>query len=183
MIIPSECTRWFNKLLNRDKNSMANKKRQSKKKITYENKEAKFFLTADILLIEKFNDFEKENNILLIKRKYDPFKDKWALPGGHLEITESIKDCAIRELKEETGFEILNKDKLFNSGVYGDIGRDPRGRYVSFLYTYVFNKNDNPYTLKAADDASDFKWFKISEVPIELAFDHRKMIDDVTKGF
>jgi len=124
-------------------------------------------VTVDIILI--YNKTAPE--ILLIKRKNDPFKDKWAFPGGFLDIDEELKTAAIRELKEETSIE-HTQIKQFKT--YGTIHRDPRGRTVSVVY-YAFI-NTKPEA-NAMDDAKDVKWFDLNQCP-ELAFDHDIILND-----
>ena len=124
-------------------------------------------LTVDIAVISH------DNHILLIKRGREPHKDKWALPGGHVEMDETVLEAATRELKEETGFITSNSIRLLN--VYSRIDRDPRDRYVSVAYwTKVFSRE----TLTPGDDAADAKWFHIKDLP-ELAFDHKEIILDL----
>src|SRR3954454_6983431 len=74
--------------------------------------------------------------VLLIRRKHEPFAGRWALPGGFLDIDEPIEDAARRELKEETGLDVAGAALTF-VGVYGDPGRDPRGRTISIAYAVL----------------------------------------------
>lgn len=112
----------------------------------------------------------RDNKILLIKRLYEPFKDKWALPEGLVEIGEVVEESCLRELKEETS--ITGKvEKLV--GVYSKPGRDPRGYIVSIAYLVQWVDGD----VKAADDAKEYKWFDIDNLP-ELAFDHKEIVKD-----
>ncbi len=108
--------------------------------------------------------------IVLVKRKNDPFKGKYALPGGIVEYGESVEDAVLREAEEETGLK-CRIERLV--GVYSDPNRDPRGHYVSVCFILVPVGGE----LKAGSDAEDVKVFKLSELP-ELAFDHEKMIKD-----
>lgn len=123
--------------------------------------------TADAVLIEG-------RNILLIKRKNDPFKGFWALPGGFLEPGEDSKDACIRELFEEAG--ILGKIVKF-TGTYSKPGRDPRGNTISDAYLVeVIDKRKEG----AGDDAQDIEWFSLDDLP-KLAFDHEEIIADARK--
>lgn len=115
----------------------------------------------------------KDKQILLIKRNLEPFKDKWALPGGYVEYGERVEDAAIREVLEETGLKAEIKSLL---GVYSDPNRDPRGHTV----TVVYLMNVVGGILKSGDDASDARFFELKTLP-ELAFDHDKIIDDVKR--
>jgi len=116
-------------------------------------------------------------DILLIKRKDEPFKGKWAFPGGHLNEYESARECCCREVKEETGLWIGQYCPHTPIDIFGAKGRDPRGWVISF--PFLVKVPDQFYTwdkIKAGDDAEDVKWFSLSEVRkknIELlAFDH-----------
>jgi len=120
-------------------------------------------LTVDGILIN--ND-----KILLIKRRNDPFKDMWALPGGFVDYGETTEDAIKREMQEETGL-ICDIADLF--GVYSDPNRDPRGHTVSIIYDLI--KKDG--TLQSGDDASEVNFFQLSNLP-PLAFDHDSIILD-----
>jgi 8-oxo-dGTP diphosphatase len=108
--------------------------------------------------------------VLLIKRKNDPFKDLWAIPGGFVEQDEPLEKAAIRELEEETGVRITSLEQLY---AFGDPGRDPRGRTVSVAYFGILNAKK--HTIAAADDAKEVAWFKVDELP-KLAFDHKEIL-------
>ena len=118
-----------------------------------------------------------ELNILLIKRADNEFQTAfpgyWALPGGLLNDNETLEDCARRELKEETGVKV---DYIRHFKNYSSPKRDPRQRTISVAYL-AFN-NSSKIKLKAGTDASDAKWFNISELPKKLAFDHKTVIKD-----
>ena len=113
----------------------------------------------------------KNLNVLLIKRKNEPFQDQWALPGGFLEENETMEEGAKRELEEETG---LKLEKLQQVGALGTPGRDPRGRTISIAFVSLINAEPK---LKANDDALDVKWFNLNDLP-DLAFDHRAIISE-----
>lgn len=108
--------------------------------------------------------------MLLIKRKNEPFKGQWALPGGFVEKHEDLETAAKRELEEETGLRIETMQQLYT---FGKPGRDPRDRMVSVVYTATVQLA--AATIKAADDAADAKWFNINGLP-QLAFDHEEAI-------
>ena len=124
-------------------------------------------MTTDCIITKRI---QGQTKILLIKRKYDPFIDKWALPGGFVEIEEDLLDGAIRELEEETG---LKNIPLLQFKTYGKPGRDPRGRTISVVYTGELPDPD--MKIEASDDASEAGWFEIDELP-PLAFDHDLII-------
>jgi len=133
-------------------------------------------LTIDIILFFHDED-EKDTKALLIKRKYAPFKDKWAFPGGFVEYDEELEDAAQRELEEETNITGICLKQL---GTFGRVGRDPRGRTVSVVY-YAYVKNLSSLNVKAKDDANDAQWFSIEKLP-ELAFDHAEIMDFALKN-
>ena len=118
-----------------------------------------------------FKDVDSSTKLLLIKRKNDPYKNSWALPGGFLEATESLEEGAKRELKEETGVEI---EDLVQLNTYGAVDRDPRGRTISIAFVGILYKKRQ---IKAGDDAKEVNWFNLDELP-DLAFDHSKIIKD-----
>lgn len=120
-------------------------------------------LTVDIII-------KIDSGVVLIKRKNEPFKGKWALPGGFVEYGERVEEAAKREAKEETGLEIKIQKLL---GVYSDPKRDPRGHTVTVCYLAKRKRGQ----LKASTDAAKVKIFK--QIPWEdLAFDHAKILKD-----
>lgn len=107
--------------------------------------------------------------VLLIKRRSEPFKDTWFLPGGFLEDDEPLEDGALRELEEETG---LKLEVLQQIGAFGDPDRDPRGRTVTIAFWGTADKREE---VQGSDDASEAAWHPVADLP-RLAFDHRKII-------
>ncbi len=113
-----------------------------------------------------------DNGIILIKRKHEPYRGCWAIPGGFLDYgRENLEEAAVRELEEETSL-VARVEDLELLGVYSDPHRDPRGHIVSHAYVV---KNVRG-VLKAADDAAEAKVF--IELPDNLAFDHDKILRD-----
>jgi 8-oxo-dGTP diphosphatase len=129
-------------------------------------------VTADCVVLTN----TKTPKVLLIKRGSDPYKDCWALPGGYMEIDETTEDCAIRELKEETGIDI---NILYNVGTYSKVDRDPRGRVISIAYLTIL---ESEVETTGQDDAVDAKWFDTDKLP-DLAFDHDIIIKDAIRNF
>ncbi|MDQ0378597.1 NUDIX hydrolase [Amycolatopsis thermophila] len=131
-------------------------------------------LTADVVLFGRSGDGAL--CVLLIRRGWDPFAGRWALPGGHVDAGEDTEDAARRELAEETGLHIA---ALSPVGVYAAPGRDPRGRYVTFAYTaHLSGPLPAP---RAGDDATDARWWPVTELkaaPELLAFDHHQILTD-----
>ena len=119
--------------------------------------------------------------ILLIKRKYPPFQDRWAIPGGFVSIEkkETLEQTAARELKEETGLENIYTEQL---KTYGDPDRDPRMRIITVAYYALVSSKvilDQEKTTIAGDDAKEYKWFSLTRPPEELAFDHKRILSDL----
>jgi len=110
-------------------------------------------------------------SILLIKRKYDPYKGLWAIPGGFVLDDESLEEAVARELQEETGVKINYLEQLYT---FGQPDRDPRTRILSVSY-FGLVKSDQFARLKAATDAEDAAWFNYKQLPT-LAFDHKKIL-------
>jgi 8-oxo-dGTP diphosphatase len=109
-------------------------------------------------------------SILLIKRKYDPFKGGWAIPGGLVLENESLEKAVERELEEETGVKVDYLEQLYT---FGAVNRDPRNRVVAVAYYGLVKKSD--FHLYASTDAEDAKWFQWNNLP-ELAFDHADIL-------
>ena len=128
-------------------------------------------VTADILLFtidknEKVNNRSNDDcelKILLIKRQNHPFINKWAIPGGFVEITESIENAAYRELKEETNlYDDVYLEQLYT---FSEPNRDPRMRVISTAYMALTPSTNIKKTV-AGDDAKDAKWFSIKKEKI-----------------
>lgn len=123
-------------------------------------------VTADCVVMTR----ETEPKVLLIQRGNEPFKGWWAFPGGFMDMDETLEECAIRELREETGIEVT-EDDIMAFGTFSAVDRDPRGRTISKAYLVTVDK---PIEVKGQDDAVKAEWFNINELP-ELAFDHDEM--------
>ncbi len=112
----------------------------------------------------------KQLQVLLIRRGLAPYLGKWALPGGFLEQGETVEQCAMRELEEETGVKDIYLQQFH---VFSDPRRDPREQVVTTAFIALVRKNE--CTLLAGDDASDARWFPCDNLP-PLAFDHQEII-------
>lgn len=123
-------------------------------------------LTADCVVTDL------EGRVLLVRRGNEPFKGCWALPGGFMEMDETIEQCAVRELEEETGLR-ATVDMLRLVGVFSAVGRDPRGRTVTAAY--ALSMPDATKVAIAGDDAAALDWFPLSSLP-PLAFDHAEVL-------
>lgn len=114
-------------------------------------------------------------NLLLIRRGLDPFKGKWAFPGGFMRITETAEECARRELKEETGVSDIFLEQIH---AFSDVDRDPRERVVTIAFFALIRHSD--YKVIGGDDAAEARWFPLSEIP-PLAFDHDRILRHALK--
>ena len=125
-------------------------------------------VTVDVAI---FKPQEEGYQLLLIRRAQEPFKGKYALPGGFINMDESLEQAALRELSEETGLENL---QLTQIETFSDPNRDPRGRVISTCFGCVLKK-DERVELQAGDDAAAAVWFLLDDLP-ELAFDHAAIV-------
>jgi len=126
------------------------------------------WITVDALILD-----EDKERIVLIRRGIEPYKGRWALPGGFVEYTEKCEEATIREAKEETGLDV-DIERLFN--VYSGDDRDPRGPSVSVCYICRVVGGE----LEGGDDASHAEWHDLGRLP-NLAFDHDKILNDLKR--
>ncbi len=124
-------------------------------------------VTVDIII---FRLSENTPEVLLIKRKNEPYKDLWALPGGFVDQDEALEKAAARELEEETS---LKDILLTQMHTFGNPGRDPRGHTVSVVYVGYLTEGATP---KPGDDAAETAWFKLDNLPA-MAFDHNTIVE------
>jgi 8-oxo-dGTP diphosphatase len=121
--------------------------------------------TVDIIL-------QQESNILLIKRKNDPFKDHLSLPGGFVNEGELVEEAAKRETWEETSLTIEPIEIL---GVYSDPNRDPRGHVLSVVWVAIVVNG----VARANDDSIEVQWVPLNDIDsTRLAFDHKQILLD-----
>jgi 8-oxo-dGTP diphosphatase len=118
---------------------------------------------------------QKGSEVLLIKRKNEPFKDHLALPGGFVNQGEKVETAALREVSEETSLEIEPVDIL---GVYSDPKRDPRRHILTVVFIGIILKGvPNP-----KDDSSEIQWIQLDDIQKkDLAFDHKQILSDYTQ--
>jgi 8-oxo-dGTP diphosphatase len=124
-------------------------------------------LTTDCVAIDA------RGRVLLIKRGHTPFKGKYALPGGFVDIGETVEEACRRELKEETG---VKAGRLELIGVYSDPKRDPRGHTCSV----AFLARVGGAAVTAGDDAASAEWVE-DWSKLDLAFDHAKILRDARR--
>ncbi len=127
--------------------------------------------TVDLLLLSPQQDVLQ---VLLIRRRHEPFAGQWALPGGFVAANERPEDAARREMQEETG--VRKIDDLVPVGGFAAPGRDPRGWTVSLAYLALMRPEEVAReSIAAADDAADARWFA-AYAPPEMAFDHGEIL-------
>lgn len=138
-------------------------------------------ITADVILFDRVTQ-----QVCLIQRKHAPFQNHWAIIGGFFNSSEhqgvaadaSIEDAAWRELGEEASVDAFGPQVIGRgfSHFVDTIGRDPRGRVVTFVYFLIL---DGKVPVKAQDDAKDFAWFPVTAILnnlVPLAFDHKQIL-------
>jgi 8-oxo-dGTP diphosphatase len=114
---------------------------------------------------------EEELKIILIERDKEPYRGKWALPGGFVRIDESLEDAAKRELHEETGIQDVFLEQLYT---FGEVDRDPRERVVTVAYYALVNLRD--HSIQATRGSRNAAWFSVDDVP-KLPFDHNRIVE------
>src|SRR5881398_846266 len=124
-------------------------------------------VTVDVIMMSLRR---RDLQVLLIKRRSWPNEGMWAIPGGFVNIDESLETAAKRELQEETGVHDVYLEQLYT---FGDPGRDPRTRVITVVYFALLDSER--LQVEAASDASDVGWFSVYNLP-PLAFDHEKII-------
>lgn len=132
-------------------------------------------VTVDIAI---FMPKEQEFKLLLVQRAEDPYKRLYALPGGFMEIQETLEEAAIRELQEETG---LNIPDLTQVHTFSALDRDPRGRVISTCFAAILEQSAQ-INIQAGSDAALAGWFSLTELP-PLAFDHAQVIQIVVERY
>lgn len=124
-------------------------------------------VTVDVVMMTLH---QRDLQVLLVKRRSWPYEGMWAIPGGFVNINESLEDAAKRELQEETGVQNVYLEQLYT---FGDPKRDPRTHVITVVYFALLDAQQ--LSVKAADDAVDVGWFSVYQLP-PLAFDHDKII-------
>ena len=132
-------------------------------------------VTVDIAI---FVPLDGNFKVLLIQRAADPFKGFYALPGGFVDIQETLDEAARRELMEETGLETSHLTQVHT---FSAPDRDPRGRVISTCFAMVL-PDSSQIKLRAGSDAVDAAWFNLDKLP-PLAFDHTAVVQTVVEKF
>ena len=122
-------------------------------------------ITVDVVILTLKNDALQ---VLLVKRLTEPFKDKWAIPGGYIRLSENLDQAALRILKERTNVDNIYLEQLYT---FGDPLRHPNSRVITCAYFALVRAEDLNVTI-----SDDVCWHKISNLP-PLAYDHKEIID------
>ncbi len=132
-------------------------------------------LTVDgvVLVRQPRTPGEDNLSVLLIERGREPYKGRYALPGGFVDYNEDIEDAIVREVEEETG---LTGVPFRQFRTFGKPDRDPRGHTVSVVYVAVLL--GHPPAVQGGDDAAKAAWFPVTRLP-DLAFDHALILGRV----
>ena len=138
------------------------------KKGTYTYEYPRPAMTADCVI---FGFDGQALKILLIERGLEPYKGYWALPGGFMRMNETIDQCAMRELREETNMKEVYIEQMH---VFSNVNRDPRGRVVTVAFIALVRPSE--HKIVGGDDASNAMWFNAATLP-PLAFDHAKIVE------
>ena len=126
-------------------------------------------ITADAVILK---ETKGQTLVLLIQRASAPFQGMWALPGGFLEMDETLEECVARETEEETGLRGLQFKQI---AAFSAINRDPRHRTITIAFLALADETHQP---RAGSDARNARWFPLNKLP-QLAFDHGKIIGEV----
>ncbi|MDR3647041.1 MAG: NUDIX domain-containing protein [Candidatus Babeliales bacterium] len=129
---------------------------------------SQYFMTVDCVI---FGYSQGQLMVALIERKNEPFKGKWAIPGGFVEGDETVDEAAARELQEETGLHDIYLEQFH---VFSDPERDPRGRVITVAFFALINSDQ--IELVATEDALEAKWYPAYNIP-DLAFDHNAIYE------
>jgi len=130
-------------------------------------------VSADALV---FTFSRSKAKLLLVNRRYEPFKGQWALPGGFVGIDEELEDAVARELEEETGMVDVRLEQM---RAFGKCGRDPRARQITIAFMGIATKGQNK--IRAGDDAAKVRWFDIEKLPKDMGFDHKEIAEFAIK--
>ena len=118
----------------------------------------------------------QKNEVLLIKRARNPQAGWWALVGGYVDWDETLEQCSLRELKEEA--QIVADHAIFFK-IYDSLNRDKDGRQ-NIDHAFIVRVSSADFTIEKSE-VSEARWFSLDDLPKNIAFDHRLMIDDYKK--
>jgi 8-oxo-dGTP diphosphatase len=126
-------------------------------------------VTVDVVIFTVING---ELHVLMVLRRRWPYEGYWAVPGGFINMDESLEQAARRELEEETGVRNVYLEQLYT---FGKPQRDPRTRVISVAYIAIVRADVQE--LHVSDESSDVRWFPVRTLPEKLAFDHEEILN------
>ena len=127
-------------------------------------------VTTDVVI---FTIQDNKLKALLVKRANEPFKGKWALPGGYVRISETLDDAALRILKEKTNVQNIYLEQLYT---FGDPLRHPNSRVITCAYFALIRSDDIVLSFEENTEITEVKWHSVDNLPA-LAFDHKEIIE------
>ncbi len=127
-------------------------------------------VTTDVVI---FTIQDNQLKVLLVKRAHEPFKSKWALPGGYVRISETLDDAALRILKEKTNVQNIYLEQLYT---FGDPLRHPNSRVITCAYFALIRSDDIVLSFEPNTEITEVKWHPVNNLPA-LAFDHKEIIE------
>ena len=127
-------------------------------------------VTTDVVIFTIKDDKLK---VLLVRRANEPFKGKWALPGGYIRISETIDEAALRILKEKTNVQNIYLEQLYT---FGDPLRHPAARVITCAYFALIRSDDIVLSFEENTEITEVKWHPVNSLPA-LAFDHKEIIE------
>ncbi len=126
-------------------------------------------VTVDVVI---FTLQERQLHVLLVRRKRWPYEGHWAIPGGFVQMDESLDTAARRELEEETGVRDIYLEQLYT---FGEPHRDPRTRVLSVTYFAIIPSDQQ--TIMVSEESTDVRWYPVQALPGRLAFDHNLILE------
>jgi len=126
-------------------------------------------VTVDVVIFTVING---ELHVLMVQRRRWPYEGYWAVPGGFINMDESLEQAARRELEEETGVRNVYLEQLYT---FGNPQRDPRTRVISIAYIAIVRADVQE--LHVSDESSDVRWFPVRALPEKPAFDHEEILN------
>ena len=127
-------------------------------------------ITVDVVI---FTIHEGSLKVLLVKRASEPFKGKWAIPGGFIRLSENLDNAALRILKEKTNVQNIYLEQLYT---FGDPLRHPNSRVITCAYFALIRSDDIELSFEKNAEITSVEWQKVYDLP-PLAFDHKEIIE------
>ena len=127
-------------------------------------------VTTDVVI---FTIKDGKLKVLLVKRAHEPFRGKWAIPGGFICISETIDAAALRILKEKTNVQNIYREQLYT---FGDPLRHPTARVITCAYFALIRSDDIVLSFEDNSEITEVEWHPVYELP-PLAFDHKEIIE------